>query len=78
MTGIELIEFLQTLDEDELECDVEIKIDYKRLTRNSFLWVAGAACDCNGIYICDEGGLEEFEKHMLREDKVSWEVENDI
>ena len=76
MTGRELLEFLQTLDEEELEADVEIKLDYKRLTRKSFLWVAGVACDCNGIYICDEGGIEIFEEHMLREDKVSWEVDD--
>lgn len=75
MTGREALEFLQTLDDEELECDLEIKIDYRRLSKHSFLWAAGIAVDCNGIYVCDENGAELFEEGMVNGDRVSWEVE---
>lgn len=75
MTGREMIDFLQTLDDEELEADVEIKLDYSKLSNNSFLWLAGVAVDCNGIYLCDEGGADLFDEHRANGDKSSWEVE---
>lgn len=75
MTGRQMIDFLQTLDDEELEADVEIKLDYSKLSKHSFLWLAGIGVDCNGIYICDEGGADLFDEHRTNGDKSSWEVE---
>lgn len=75
MTGREMIDFLQTLDDEELEADVEIKLDYRYISKNSYVWVAGIGADCNGIYVCDEGGADLFDEHRVDGDKSSWEVE---
>lgn len=75
MTGREMIDFLQTLDDEELEADVEIKLDYRHISKNSYVWVAGIGADCNGVYICDEGGADLFDEHRTNGDKSSWEVE---
>lgn len=75
MTGRDLMEYLGTLDDEELEADVEIKLDYSKLSKSSFVWLAGVAVDCNGIYLCDEGGSYLFDKHRTYGDKSSWEVE---
>ena len=74
MTGREMLEFLQSLDDEELEADVEIKADYQNLRRGSYLWAVSIGYDCNGIYVMDEESTDRFKERMCFGDKCS-EVE---
>lgn len=56
MTGREVLTFLQSLSEEAIELDVEVKIEGV----DDYVWIKGIAQDCNGIYLCDDYKADEM------------------
>ena len=71
MTARQMLEFLKTLDEDELECEVEIRADWRSLKLKRFgVVVDTMGADMNGVYVMDSKATEDFEAHMGWGDKI--------
>ena len=73
MTGREMLDFLNTLDAEEIEADVEIKINKENIRRR-YIWAVSVGYDCNGIYVMDADSTDRFKEEMCFGDKCS-EVE---